>query len=80
MIYSDGSIYTNRLYASNGKFTGTVNANAGVFNNVTIEETCDVKGTIYASKIVGDVLSAKVVSANSTDSAGSGHVVASASV
>lgn len=80
MIYSDGSIYTNRLYASNGKFTGTVNANAGVFNNVTIEETCDVKGTIYASKIVGDVLSAKVVSANSTDSVGSGHVVASASV
>jgi len=39
-----------------------------------------VKGTVYANKIVGDVLSAKVVGANSTDSAGSGHVVASASV
>lgn len=80
IIYADGSLYTDRLYASNGSFSGTVNAYAGTFNNVTIEETCDVKGTIYASKIVGDVLSAKVVSANSTGSAGSGHVVASASV
>lgn len=80
IIYADGGIYTDRLYASNGSFTGTVNANAGTFHNVTIEETCNVKGTIYASKIVGDVLSAKVVNANSTDSAGSGHVVASASV
>ncbi|MFQ2209947.1 phage tail tip protein [Aeromonas caviae] len=80
IIYADGSLYTDRLFASNGSFTGTVNANAGTFQNVTIEETCNVKGTVYASKIVGDVLSAKVVSANSTDSAGNGHVVASASV
>lgn len=80
IIYADGSLYTDRLFASNGSFTGTVNANAGTFQNVTIEETCNVKGTVYANKIVGDVLSAKVVSANSTDSAGSGHVVASASV
>lgn len=80
IIYADGSLYTDRLFASNGSFTGTVNANAGTFQNVTIEETCNVKGTVYASKIVGDVLSAKVVSANSTDNAGSGHVVASASV
>lgn len=80
IIYADGSLYTDRLYASNGSFSGTVNAYAGTFHNVTIEETCNVKGTVYASKIVGDVLSAKVVGANSTDSAGSGHVVASASV
>jgi len=60
--------------------TGHSNAYAGTFHNVTIEETCNVKGTVYANKIVGDVLSAKVVGANSTDSAGSGHVVASASV
>lgn len=80
IIYADGSLYTDRLFASNGSFTGTVNANAGTFQNVTIEENCNVKGTVYANKIVGDVLSAKVVSANSTDSAGSGHVVASASV
>ncbi|MFM5241057.1 phage tail tip fiber protein [Aeromonas rivipollensis] len=80
IIYADGSLYTDRLYASNGSFSGTVNAYAGTFHHVTIEETCNVKGTVYANKIVGDVLSAKVVGANSTDSAGSGHVVASASV
>lgn len=55
IIYSDGSIYTNRLYASNGTFSGTVNAKAGTFNNVTINENCVVKGTIYANRIVGDV-------------------------
>ena len=55
IIYADGSLYTDRLYASNGTFTGTVNANAGTFNNVTINENCVVKGTIYANRIVGDV-------------------------
>lgn len=59
IIYADGSIYTDRLYASNGTFTGTVNATSGTFNNVTIAETCDVKGTIYANKIVGDVIAIK---------------------
>ena len=61
IIYNDGSIYTDRLYASNGTFTGTVNANAGTFNNVTINENCDVRGTIYADKIVGDVVAIKPV-------------------
>lgn len=56
MIWSDGTIQTNRLYASGGSFTGTVNANAGTFNNVTIAESCDVRGTVYANKIVGDVV------------------------
>lgn len=59
IIYSDGSLCTDRLYASAGSFTGTVNANAGTFNNVTINENCDVKGTIYANKIVGDVVAIK---------------------
>ena len=36
-----------------------MNANAGTFNNVTINENCDVKGTIYANKIVGDVVAIK---------------------
>ena len=72
--------FTGTVNASSGSFTGTVNANAGTFNNITIAENCDVLGTVYASKIVGDVLSAKVVSANSTNRAVSGHVVASASV
>lgn len=56
VIYADGSIYTDRLNAANGTFTGTVNANAGTFNNVTINENCDVRGTIYANRIVGDVV------------------------
>jgi hypothetical protein len=54
-IYADGSILTNRLYAAEGSFTGTVNANAGTFNNVTIAENCNVLGTVYANRIVGDV-------------------------
>lgn len=61
IIYNDGSLYTNRLYASAGTFTGTVNANAGTFNNVTINSNCDVKGTIYAEKIVGDVVAIKTI-------------------
>lgn len=59
IIYADGSLYTDRLFASNGSFTGTVNANAGTFQNVTIEENCNVKGTVYANKIVGDVAAIK---------------------
>lgn len=68
IIYADGGIYTNRLYASGGTFTGTVNANAGTFNNVTINSNCDVKGTIYADKIVGDVVAAKYYPTVSTRS------------
>lgn len=66
IIYSNGSLYTDRLYASAGSFTGTVNANAGTFNNVTINENCDVRGTIYADKIVGDVVAAKLSNKNQT--------------
>lgn len=45
IIYNDGGIYTDRIYAS-----------GGTFNNVTIAENCDVRGTVYANKIVGDVV------------------------
>ncbi|HEA3088968.1 TPA: DUF1983 domain-containing protein [Aeromonas salmonicida] len=55
IIYADGSIYTDRLYAANGTFTGTVNANNGVLNNVTINENCIIRGTLDADRIVGDV-------------------------
>lgn len=61
LILSDGSLYTDRLYASGGTFTGTVYANGGTFNNVTINENCNVLGTVYANKIVGDVVAAKMV-------------------
>ena len=43
------------ITATSGSFTGTVNANAGTFNNVTISENCNVLGTVYAGRIVGDV-------------------------
>ena len=46
---------SGKVTASSGSFTGTVNANAGTFNNVTIAENCNVLGTIYANRIVGDV-------------------------
>ena len=46
------------MYFSSGSFTGTVNANAGTFNNVTIAENCNVLGTVYADKISGDITNA----------------------
>ena len=47
--------FTGTVNATSGSFTGTVNANAGTFNNVTIAENCNVLGTVYANRIVGDV-------------------------
>ena len=43
------------ITATSGSFTGAVNANAGTMNNVTIAENCNVLGTVYANRIVGDV-------------------------
>ncbi len=51
--------FTGTVNASSGSFTGTVNANAGTFNNVTIAENCNVLGTVYAERIVGDVAAIK---------------------
>lgn len=47
------------ITATSGSFTGTVNANAGTMNNITIAENCNVLGTVYANRIVGDVASSK---------------------
>lgn len=41
----------------NATVHGVMHATSGSFNNVTIAENCDVKGTIYANKIVGDIVS-----------------------
>lgn len=46
---------TGSVTATSGSFTGTVNANAGTMNNITIAENCNVLGTVYANRIVGDV-------------------------
>lgn len=43
------------ITATSGSFTGTVNANAGTMNNITIAENCNVLGTIYANRIVGGI-------------------------
>ncbi|WP_270806267.1 phage tail tip fiber protein [Aeromonas sp. QDB62] len=50
IIYADGSIYTNRLHAEGGYVR---NMSLG---NCTIEQDCIVKGTIYAERIVGDIV------------------------
>lgn len=49
---NDGT-FNGTVNANAGTFNGTVNANAGVFNNVTINENCQVLGTLYADRIVG---------------------------
>lgn len=64
IIYNDGGIHTDRLHASSGDFTGYVRATSGYMTNVTIGEDCSVLGTVYANKIVGDVVAIKTI--NST--------------
>ena len=59
IIYNDGGIYTDRLHASSGDFTGYVHATSGYFENVTIAENCNVLGTVYANKLVGDVVATR---------------------
>lgn len=64
VLTSDGRIVSDSVQANGGYFTGTVNAQAGVFNNVTINENCNVLGTIYAQKLVGDVTATKSLRAS----------------
>ncbi|MEG1651914.1 MAG: DUF1983 domain-containing protein [Hafnia sp.] len=52
---------TGAITATSGSFTGTVNANAGTMNNITIAENCNVLGTVYANRIVGDVTKTFVI-------------------
>lgn len=54
-----------KIHARNCHITGHVDATSGTFNNVTINENCDVKGTIYANKIVGDIVSSKAIHSTS---------------
>lgn len=54
-----GDGYFQNLTGRNCNLTGTVNANAGTMNNITIAENCNVMGTVYAERIVGDVVSAR---------------------
>lgn len=60
IIYSDGSIYTNRLNAEGGYVRNMT------IGNCTINEDCAVLGTIYAKKIVGDVCRSYALGPNSS--------------
>lgn len=42
---------------------GRIFATSGVFNNVTINENCDVRGKVYANRIDGDIASMQAFSA-----------------
>ncbi|MFM5187356.1 phage tail tip protein J-related protein [Aeromonas caviae] len=55
IIYADGIIRTNKLYAAAGSFTGEVNANSGTFNNVVMRENCQILGKLSVNQIEGDV-------------------------
>lgn len=64
IIYDNGHLATNNITATNGVFNGTVYAQAGEFNNVVIKENCNVLGTVYAQKLVGDVTATKRIIAS----------------
>ena len=36
--------------------SGSVNANSGTLNNVTINENCQIKGKLSANQIEGDIV------------------------
>lgn len=50
IIYSDGNLYTNRLTAQGGRIDNMT------MRNCLVEQDCVVKGTIYAERIVGDIV------------------------
>ncbi|EES9209302.1 host specificity protein J, partial [Escherichia coli] len=45
-----------KLTAKNADISGSVNANAGTLNNVTINENCQIKGKMPANQIEGDIV------------------------
>ncbi|HIH3658828.1 TPA: host specificity protein J, partial [Escherichia coli] len=52
-LTSDG-----RLTAKNADISGSVNANAGTLNNVTVNENCTIKGMLEATQVRGDFVKA----------------------
>ncbi|WP_425401414.1 phage tail tip fiber protein, partial [Escherichia coli] len=43
-----------RLTAKNADISGSVNANSGALNNVTINQNCTIKGMLEATQVRGD--------------------------
>lgn len=60
-ITDTGRGHFQELFANSGSFTGTVNANSGVFNNVTINASCTILGTLRVDQLVGDVVNVGTV-------------------
>ncbi|EFD6048113.1 terminase gpA endonuclease subunit [Escherichia coli] len=52
-LTSDG-----KLTAKNADISGSVNANSGTLNNVTINENCTIKGMLEATQVRGDFVKA----------------------
>ncbi len=47
-----------RLTAKNADISGSVNANSGALNNVTINQNCTIKGMLEATRVRGDFVKA----------------------
>ncbi|EHY3004510.1 host specificity protein J [Escherichia coli] len=45
-----------KLTAKNADISGSVNANSGTLNNVTINENCQIKGKLSANQIEGEIV------------------------
>ena len=47
-----------KLTAKNADISGSVNANSGTLNNVTVNESCTIKGMLEANQVRGDFVKA----------------------
>ncbi|HCN7968898.1 TPA: host specificity protein J [Escherichia coli] len=63
-----------RLTAKNADISGSVNANSGTLNNVTINENCQIKGKLSANQIEGDIVKTVSKSFPRTNSYASGTI------
>ncbi|EKG9473118.1 host specificity protein J [Escherichia coli] len=63
-----------KLTAKNADISGSVNANAGTLNNVTINENCQIKGKLSANQIEGDIVKTVSKSFPRTNSYASGTI------
>ncbi|HCB8073303.1 TPA: host specificity protein J [Escherichia coli] len=68
-LTSDG-----KLTAKNADISGSVNANSGTLNNVTINENCQIKGKLSANQIEGDIVKTVSKSFPRTNSYASGTI------
>ncbi|EHC8164174.1 host specificity protein J, partial [Escherichia coli] len=63
-----------KLTAKNADISGSVNANSGTLNNVTINENCQIKGKLSANQIEGDIVKTVSKSFPRTNSYASGTI------